>query len=318
MTLVDSPDGSNIDLGIPPGGVMGSIPPIQYGAAPSGGGTTLGGAQSAAPGSFDPNSEFMQAVQALGIDPHSFRGNPAVMDQVTAYLNQKFPGQNWTNGGTKAGDYMGYGTSGQGLDVLPAGDANFQTLPDSATSTAGSDGNTLGGMASPFTGDPSQMITQTPGYQFLADQAVKSFDRSAAAHGTLLSGGYPEALGRYMTSMVAGPAYDREMQYLTQLSSLGYGAANSTAGYAGTYAGNAGTIFGQQGNAAANATVGANNAGTSAANSITNSLGQVQWPWNKPAAPTPPATNTSYTPPATAGGSGYGVPGSDAGGSSPD
>lgn len=299
MTLMPMPDGSNPDLGIPPGGYQYSGIPFMpgqptYSPAPQ---PTLGNPTPQSTGNFDPNSEFMQAVQELGIDPHTFRSNPAVMDRVTAYLNQKYPGQNWTNGGTRAGDWMGYGGQGQGIDVLPAGDANWQTLADSANSTEGTGGGmTLGGAGSPFTGDPSQMIEQTPGYGFLRDQAVKSFDRSAAAHGTLLSGGYPQALSRYITSMVAGPAYDREMGYLSQLSALGFNAANQTGGFGGTFAANAGTILGQQGNSAANATVGAANAGANATNSVINSLGQVQWPWNKPKAPAPPVTNSSYTP----------------------
>ena len=296
MTLVSMPDGSNPDLGIPPQYGGNTIPFLPgsptYRPAPPTAQPTLGNPTGqGGGGQGDYQTEFLQAAQELGISPQQFRGNPQIMDQVTNYLNQKYPGQNWTNGGAKAGDWVG--ANGQGFDVLPAGDANWQWLNDPANSTAGSGGNTLGSAGSPFTGDPTQMIEQTPGYDFLVNQAVKASDRSAAAHGTLLSGGYPQALSRYITSMVAGPAYDREMGYLSQLSALGFNAANQTGGFGGTFAANAGTILGQQGNAAANATVGASNAGTSATNSVINALGQIKWPSNKPTPPTP-TTNTSY------------------------
>lgn len=72
----------------------------------------------------DPQAAFMNAVQALGISPTDARNN---LSKVTDYLNSHgMPG--WAAADGKAGDYVSY--QGQGFDVLPAGDKNWQWLND--------------------------------------------------------------------------------------------------------------------------------------------------------------------------------------------
>jgi hypothetical protein len=169
----------------------------------------------------DYQQEFMQAVQDLGINPQDFRSNPTVMDKVTTYLNQKYPGQNWTNGGQKAGDWVS--VNGQGFDVLPAGDRNWQWLSDPASST-GTSGNPMdpsgfqtgmftgGGQyplasvmgtglaatwTTPFTAPTDLTEQNDPGFQARMKMGTDAIERSAAARGTLLTGGLLKGLTRY-------------------------------------------------------------------------------------------------------------------------
>jgi hypothetical protein len=212
----------------------------------------------------------MQAAQELGISPQQFRGNPAVMDKVTQYLNQKYPGQNWTNGGARAGDWVS--ANGQGFDVLPAGDANWQWLSDPANSTAGSGGDSgYGGFAS--TGlTPTQQIEQTPGYQFSVDQAMNAIQHSAAARGTLLSGGLMKNLGSYIANSVAGPAYQQQVGNLYNLATMG-GNAAAAGGRIGTDYANAGSgLYGDIGNAQAAGTVGSANAWNGALGGVADAI----------------------------------------------
>lgn len=218
----------------------------------------------------DPKSEFMQAVQALGIDPKSFRGNPAVMDKVTQYLNQKYPGQNWANGGAKAGDWVSQ--NGQGFDVLPAGDANWQWLSDNGGPGGGNPNDPSGFQTGTFTGGgqyplasvmgtglaqpwttpftpPDNLTEQNdPGFQARMKMGTDAIQRSAASRGTLLTGGLLKGLDRYAQDYASneyGNVYNRALgQYqqaygifnnnqgnlFNRLSSLGSVGENAAAG----------------------------------------------------------------------------------------
>jgi hypothetical protein len=188
-------------------------------------------------GDADYKTEFMQAVQALGIDPHQLRANPALMDKVSSYLTQKYPGQQWANGGQKAGDW--FSVNGQGFDVLPAGDNNFQWLSDPANSTAGSGGmdpsgfqtgtftgggqyplaSVMGtGLAQPWTTPfvpPDNLTEQNdPGFQARMKMGTDAIQRSAASRGTLLTGGLLKGLDRYAQDYASneyGNVYNRAL-----------------------------------------------------------------------------------------------------------
>jgi hypothetical protein len=262
-----------------------------------------GGQQSASPQTTqggDPHDEFMQAVQALGIDPKSFRSNPAIMDKVTQYLSQKYPGQNWTNGGQRAGDWVSM--NGQGFDVLPAGDANWQWLSDPAGSTAWSGGDT-GGYGFAANGlTPTQQIEQTPGYQFSVDQAMNAIQHSAAAKGTLLSGGLMKNLGSYIANSVAGPAYQQQVGNLYNLAGLGQNAAALSGNAGANYGRSASDLLTGIGNAQAGATVAGGNAYANAATGIGNTAAQIYAAQHQP---NPYQANASgYNP---NGVNGYGV-----------
>jgi hypothetical protein len=258
-----------------------------------------GGGMSASPQTTqgDPHEEFMQAVQELGIDPKSFRSNPAIMDKVTQYLSQKYPGQNWTNGGQRAGDWVSM--NGQGFDVLPAGDANWQWLSDPAGSTAGSGGDTGGYGGYGFAANgltPTQQIEQTPGYQFSVDQAMNAIQHSAAARGTLLSGGLMKNLGSYIANSVAGPAYQQQVGNLYNLAGLGQNAAAMTGNAGSQYANAATGLYTGIGNAQAAGQVGA-------ANAWNTGLGGVASAVNTGIAAQAAKNNQSSQPPMTYSGS---------------
>jgi hypothetical protein len=218
----------------------------------------------------DYQAEFQQAVKDLGIDPGSFRGNPAVMDKVTNYLNQKYPGQNWTNGGARAGDWVS--ANGQGFDVLPAGDRNWQWLSDPANSTAGNPNDPSGFQTGTFTGGgqyplaavngtglsqpwttpfqaPDNITEQNdPGFQARLKMGTDAIQRSAASRGTLLTGGLLKGLDRYAQDYASneyGNVYNRALgQYqqaydifnnngntlFNRLSALGSVGENAAAG----------------------------------------------------------------------------------------
>ncbi len=280
----------------------------------------LGGARPANPATQsqqpagqggDPHAEFMQAVQALGIDPHQLRGNVELMNKVSAYLNQKYPGQNWTNGGTKAGDWFGYGTQGQGLDVLPVGDSHFQTLDDSAYSTAGSGGNpndppgfqtgtftgggqyplasVMGtGLAQPWTTpfqapDPNTFTNDAP-FQWQMGQGVNAVTRGLAKNGTLLTGGAMKALDRFgqgTASQYYGDAYNRALgQYNLDLGifrdnqSILANRLGSMANIGENAAAGTGSLYQDVGNAQAAGATAQGAAAANAANGIGNALGQ--------------------------------------------
>jgi hypothetical protein len=224
----------------------------------------------------------MQAAQELGISPQQFRGNPAVMDKVTQYLNQKYPGQNWTNGGARAGDWVS--ANGQGFDVLPAGDANWQWLSDPANSTAGSGGDSgYGGFAS--TGlTPTQQIEQTPGYQFSVDQAMNAIQHSAAARGTLLSGGLMKNLGSYIANSVAGPAYQSQIKNLYDVAGLGQNAAALSGNAGANYGRSASDLLTGIGNAQAGATAAGGSGYANAVTGAGNTAAQI-WAYQHPQDP---------------------------------
>ena len=116
-------------------------------------------------------------------------------------------------------------------------------------------------------GRPSTPLTLDPGYQFRLEEGQKALERSAAARGTLLTGGTAKALQRYgqgLASQEYGAAYNRafgEYQQRhdifrqnqsdlfnreTSLANLGYGATGqqadlNTSGAAAAAAGQVGS-----------------------------------------------------------------------------
>ena len=189
----------------------------------------------------DPYGEFQSAVNALGIQPQGFRGNTQEMDAVTNYLNQQYPGQNWTNGGTQAGDFMGYGTSGQGLDVLPAGDANWQNLADSSLPGGGGGmGNYgAGGIPGMAIGDYQNIQNlygqMLPQYQGLFNQLSGQYGSMiGAASNMAQTGGLSDTDKAAMRSRAISPirsVYSQGLQNLDRQKSIqgGYSPGYTTA-----------------------------------------------------------------------------------------
>lgn len=74
---------------------------------------------------------------------------------------------------------------------------------------------------------PDGGFTASPGYQFRLDQGVQAAERSAAARGSLASGGTMKAIQRYGEGLAASE-YDNYVSRLAQLAGVGQAATGST------------------------------------------------------------------------------------------
>ncbi len=145
----------------------------------------------------DPQQAFLAAAAALGIPPNQTRGRST---EIVAYLTSHGqPG--WQAGGTQADDWVKT-PQGQGIDYSAAGSNAFQWNNDNTGAGGGSMG-ALGGMyqGGPFSMPSASEFQQSPGYQFARDQGLQAIQRSAAARGTLLTGGTLKALDQYGTGV---------------------------------------------------------------------------------------------------------------------
>ena len=112
-------------------------------------------------------------------------------------------------------------------------------------------------------------LENTPGYQFRLGEGLKALERSAAARGTLLTGGTLKGLQRYAQD-VASTEYGNRVGQLQNLASLGYGAAGQQANLGAAQAGSMADLITGGGNAAAAGTIGAGNAVQQGLGSLTN------------------------------------------------
>ena len=126
----------------------------------------------------------------------------------------------------------------------------------------------LYGLGAGGTGTPDTAAMQTaleayPGYQFALGQGTQAIDRSAAAKGTLLSGGTLKDLTNYAQG-AASSNFGNYLSGLNSLASLGESAGSQTGNIGASIAsGIAGTQT-AAGTANASGTVGATNAATGA------------------------------------------------------
>lgn len=100
--------------------------------------------------------------------------------------------------------------------------------------------------------NPTAALEATPGYQFRMDESLKAAQRSAAARGTLASGGTMKALTRY-ASGIASDEYNNYSNRLAALAGVGQSATGSTAAAGESAVANAGNARQMASNAAANA-----------------------------------------------------------------
>ena len=70
-------------------------------------------------------------------------------------------------------------------------------------------------------------LEQSPGYQFRLNEGLKALQRSAAARGTLLTGGTLKGLERYAQDYASGE-YDKRVNQLGNLAGMGQRAAESS------------------------------------------------------------------------------------------
>jgi hypothetical protein len=117
--------------------------------------------------------------------------------------------------------------------------------------------------------DPLQQLQTSPGYQFRLSEGAKALERSAAARGTLLTGGTLKGLQRYAQDYASGE-YQNRYNQLFGLAQLGQNSAAMTANQNANYANNAGNLITQQGNAQSAGTMAGANAASNAINSGQN------------------------------------------------
>jgi hypothetical protein len=125
--------------------------------------------------------------------------------------------------------------NGQYVDVINAagiGGRGFQWLTGD-----GGAGSAAGGIGAG--------LENTPGYQFRLGEGLKALERSAAARGTLLTGGTLKGLQKYAQD-VASTEYGNRVNQLQNLSQLGLGAAGTQANLGSNYAANAGNLLSNQ------------------------------------------------------------------------
>ncbi len=119
-----------------------------------------------------------------------------------------------------------------------------------------------------------QDVANDPGYQFQLEQGMKALQRSAAAKGTLNSGGTLKGLADYSGGLAATQyqnawnrnqqAYQQRFGDLGTLANMGMGAANSLGTFGNNYGTAMANLYGAKGNAQAAGTMG-----------VTNAMGQV-------------------------------------------
>jgi len=102
-------------------------------------------------------------------------------------------------------------------------------------------------------------LQNSPGYQFRLGEGLKALERSAAARGTLLTGGTLKGLTRYGQEF-ASNEYDKRYQQEMELARMGQSAAMGSAGLNTDYGRMAGDLLTQQGNVNAAGKTGAANA----------------------------------------------------------
>src|SRR4030095_4612225 len=147
-----------------------------------------------------------------------------------------------------------------------------------------------------------QDFTGSPGYQFRLGEGLKALERSAAARGTLLTGGTLKGLERYGQGFASNEfaneyarrlgesklgleAQGQRANQLSDLARIGVREAGQQAGLGSTYAGQAGDLLGgqarsmadlitQQGNAQSQGTISQGNAWQQGLGGVTNAAQQ--------------------------------------------
>jgi hypothetical protein len=113
-----------------------------------------------------------------------------------------------------------------------------QNAPSGAGATTSAAAAPYQGLVTPFSGLSASEFQQSPGFQFAMDQAMRAVQSSAAAKGTLLTGGTLKALQGYATGLANQDyqnAFQRALQThqtqyndLYNLANLGLGATENS------------------------------------------------------------------------------------------
>lgn len=150
---------------------------------------------------------------------------------------------------------------------------------------------TAGQAAAPI--DINALIAATPGYQFRFNEGQRAAERSAAARGSLASGGTLRALARYGEGLAANE-YGAFANRLASLIGLGQTAATTAGGWGNQVGGNIGQNLSNIGQARGSGYANTANIWGNAIGSAANQFGQY---WNRPQTTTvPDSFTTNYSP----------------------
>jgi len=248
---------------------------------------------------------IVQALNAAGIPAtqatHGTRAHPQASDDAIVMPDGTYvdliqgvgsPGAKWHSATKASGQYdptrSVIGPNGQ---VVKLNDFLSQSgLPQAPAYTAPKPGMLpLSGVGGAAAGQAEAALMSAPGFQFRIQEGQKALERSAAARGTLLTGGTLKAITRYGQDF-ASNEYNNRYNQLYGLSNLGLNAANSSATLGSSYAANAGNLYGQQANTGTNlitsganaqaaGTVGGANANAGALASIPQAFQQALTLW---------------------------------------
>ncbi len=190
------------------------------------------------------------------------------------------------------------GPTGEGGKPLPGN--QFYGQPMSAMGAIGAGAGTLGGMLGGTDyGARLPALEKTPGYQFRFDQGRKAIEGSAAAKGTLLTGGAAKDLTEFGQGL-ASTEFDNEYRRLFGLAGLGQGAAGAIGAYGSSYGDNATNLLTGQGDSRAAGTLGSGNAWGSALGGV-GQTAMDAWMYNQMLKP-----KTPYAVPPTTGAGAFG------------
>ncbi len=199
-------------------------------AARGGGNASAPAVGGSAPGSgkfagMDPQQAWQAAVAELGLSPGQARGH---LDQITNYLSQH--GQ---PGWKATGEDTIIPPGGGEMDVLPAGDRGWQWINDAGGVGGGgqpafSYPEFQGNFSyAPFEAPTGITEQNDPGFKARLQEGQDALQRSAAAKGTLLTGGTLKDLTDYSQNLASNEfsnVYNRALQtYGTN-----YGVASDT------------------------------------------------------------------------------------------
>lgn len=166
-----------------------------------------------------------------------------------------------------------------------ASEQNYQRTSDNLTPYITAGGSALSQMQHLNAGDYSS-FTASPDYQFSMSQGLQGLDRSAAARGSLYSGGHSADVMNY----AQGLASQNYNDYYSRLSGLANNGQNAATNLGSVGTGNAaaiGTAATNAGNAQANGYINNANSNSQMAGSLAGAFGQYMG--NRG------ATNSSYS-----------------------
>jgi hypothetical protein len=178
------------------------------------------GLQATAPGSYGGGAADPHVAQLVAdyIQQNHLQANqsdPASLNRIAQYLQSQ--GINAQTAYTdQNGHTGGLVVNGQEMQLIDG--SNRWTALQPWQESGGNGGGSSGG------GSPADFMAQDPGFQFRMDEGRKALERSAAARGTLLTGGTAKALARYGQDYAAGEfgsIFNRNLQ----LAQLGERAA---------------------------------------------------------------------------------------------